>query len=69
MRGAGLGPHGGGDGASMQARGASWERHVAQLTSRVVTGGAILPIQPEGPASVRKSVMCAPPYTLTLLAA
>lgn len=53
----------------MQARGASWERHVAQLTSRVVTGGAILPIQPEGPASVRKSVMCAPPYTLTLLAA
>ena len=37
----------------------SWERHVAALTSKVVSGGAILPIQPDGPASARKSIMCA----------
>lgn len=30
----------------------SWDRHVAALTSRVVSGGAILPI---GPDSVRKA--------------
>lgn len=38
---------------------ALWEKHVGMLTSKVVSGAAILPIQPEGPASQRKSVICA----------
>uniref|UniRef100_A0A7S2CE49 Profilin n=1 Tax=Haptolina brevifila TaxID=156173 RepID=A0A7S2CE49_9EUKA len=36
-----------------------WERSVGVLTSRVVSGGAILPIQPDGPASTRKNIIYA----------
>jgi hypothetical protein len=36
----------------------SWDKHVAALTAGgVLTGGVILPIQPEGPASKRNNVM------------
>ena len=39
----------------------SWDRHVAQLTGSVVSGGAIigLPIQSDAPASSMKSAMYA----------